>query len=227
MLASNIMTRARSVLQDSSGTRWSDSELLSWIGSGQRFIAIVRPDACSENAVLTLVAGTKQTIPSDGFRLLDVMRNIKTDGTGGRVVRYCDREALDGTEPGWHYGTAKQEIRNYIYDNRDPLHFYTSPPATTASKLEILYSKKPTDPTDSTSTLSISDLFEDPLLNYVLYRAYSKDAEVEQNATLSAGYLSACMSMLGVKTQKDAAFSPDLNSKGANPNVAALQAGGV
>lgn len=227
MLASDIISRARLVLLDADGTRWADSELLSWINSGQRFIALVRPDAVSSNFTITLAAGTKQAIPADGFRLLDIVRNIKPDNTGGRAVRYCDREALDATEPGWHYATAKQEIRNYVFDNRDPTNFYVSPPALNTSKLEIIYAKKPTDASTTASTLTLLDIYEDPLLNYVLYRAYSKDAEFGQNSALSGGYLSTCMSMLGAKTQRDAAFSPDLNSKGANPNPAALATGGV
>jgi hypothetical protein len=80
---------------------------------------------------------------------------------------------------------------------------------------------------DAASSLSIPDIYADPLLNYVLYRAYAKDAEFAQNQQLSASYLQIFQGMLGIKTQKDAAYSPDLNSKGASPNPGALQMGGV
>lgn len=226
MQASAIITRARTVLNDADGTRWTDSELISWINSGQRVIALVRPDSVSENAVLTLAAGTKQTLPGDGSRLLDVVRNIGANNAAGRAVRYVDRETLD-VMTDWHTHAQADSVKNWVYDGRDPTHFYVYPPAKNTSKLEILYAKNPTDATTSSSVLSVQDLYEDPLLNYVLHRAYGKEAEYGQNAALSSGYLQASLAMLGVKTQKDVGFSPELNSKGANPNAAALQVGGV
>lgn len=229
MIASDIINRARIVLNDADGIRWLDNELLGWINDGQRVIALVRPDSCVSNSVVTLVAGTKQSLPSDGLRLLDVVRNIAADGSGARTVRHVDRDVLDTQNVSWHTDTGAQLVKNYIYDNRDPKNFYVYPPALTSSKLEIIYSKNPTDVTATSSTIAVADIYADPLLNYVLHRAYSKDAEFAQNFQLSGTYLQIFQSMLGIKTSKDAAFSPDLNSKGKTtaPNAASLQMGGV
>lgn len=229
MLASDIITRARIVLNDADGVRWFDNELIAWINDGQRVIALVRPDASVGNTSLTLSAGTKQVIPSDGLRLLDVVRNLNADGSGGRVVRHVDRDILDTQNVNWHSETGQSVVKNYVYDNRDPKTFYVYPPALNTSRLEIVYSKNPTDATTTASVLAIADIYADPLLNYVLHRAYSKDAEFAQNFQLSATYLQIFQSMLGIKTSKDAAFSPDLNSRGktTSPNAAALQMGGV
>jgi hypothetical protein len=229
MIASDIINRARIVLNDADGVRWLDSELLGWINDGQRVIALVRPDACVSNSTITLVAGTKQSIPNDGLRLLDVMRNINPDNSGGRVVRHVDRDVLDTQNVNWHSESGQAVVKNYIYDNRDPKTFYVYPPALNTAKLEIIYSKNPTDVTATGSTVAVADIYADPLLNYVLHRAYSKDAEFAQNFQLSATYLQIFQSMLGIKTSKDAAFSPDLNSKGRTtaPSAASLQMGGV
>jgi hypothetical protein len=197
---------------------------------------MMRPDASVATFVMTLIAGTRQKIPTAGFRLLDVIRNVTTV-TGstpvdqvvtvpGRSVRIVDREVLDTQDPFWHTATASAEIKHFIYDNRSPTLFYVYPPATTAAKLEIVYSVAPTDVSASGDTLSISDIYLDIILNYVLYRAYSKDAEYASNAQLANSYLSIVNTMLGIKTQKDAAFSPDLNSKGSSP-AQGLTAGGV
>ena len=227
MLASDIISRARTVLSDSDGTRWSDSELLGWINDGQRAIALVRPDSSVADTAVTLIAGTKQSIPSNGLRLLDVMRNLNADGSGGRTVRSVDRDILDTQDLNWHSSTPAQVIKNFIYDNRNPKVFYVYPPATTASVLEIIYSRNPTDCSVTSSALDVADIYADPLLNYVLYRAYSKDAEFAANGQLSATYLTVFNSMLGLKTKKDASYSPDLNSKGASPSAVAIQMGGV
>lgn len=236
MKVSDITSRARILLNDQDGTRWLDNELVSWINDAQKLIALTRPDASVANQSLTLVVGTKQSIPASGFRLLDVVRNLGVDGvTGGRSIRHVDREVLDSQDPMWHASTTSGTIKHFIYDNRDPKNFYVYPPAVAGTKIEVMYSVAPTEivynsvtPNTTLNTdLSVSDIYLEAVLNYVMYRSYSKDAEFSQNPQLAAGYLQTVYSMLGIKTQKDVAFSPDLNSKGSMPNAAAIQAGGV
>jgi len=230
MLASDVVTRVRNVLQDADGTRWPDEELLIWLTDGQRTVVLVRPDACMRNESLDLVEGTKQKIPATGLRLLDVVRNV-----GGRAVRLVDREVLDTGNPNWHTATGNAVIRNYAYDDRDPKTFYVSPPAMkpdpskkpAKAVLEIMYSIVPADVVALTDELPLEDIYIDSLTNYVLFRCYSKDAQNAQNAALASGYLTTMMNMLGVKTKKDVAFSPDLNSKGSLPNPMAIQMEGV
>ena len=236
MKVSDIISRARILLNDQDGTRWLDNELVSWINDAQKLIALVRPDSSVSNSTVTLVAGTKQSIPAGGFRLLDIIRNIALDGiTGGRSIRVVDREVLDSQDPMWHTTTAAGTIKHFIYDNRNPLAYYVYPPAIAGTKIEVMYSVSPTEIVYNSGNvagtmntdLTVADIYLESVLNYAMYRAYSKDAEFSQNPQLAAGYLQTVYSMLGIKTQKDVAFSPDLNSKGAMPNAAAIQAGGV
>lgn len=226
MLASDIISRAQTVLNDVGGVRWTDAELLKWISDGQRVVAMVRPDASSLNTTVTLVAGTKQTLPADGVRLLDVIRNIKANGDPDRAVRLVERENLDAQNPNWH-AVSGPVVLNWMVDNRDPLNFYVYPKAAAGQKLEILYSRNPADVTSSSQNLSIPDIYAEPLFNYVLFRAYSKDADFGGNFALAQGYMQAFMSMLGIKTSKDFAFSPDANKIGGIPNPNAVRAGGV
>jgi hypothetical protein len=236
MIASDITSRVRILLNDIDATRWLDTELFKWINDSQKLVAMMRPDASVATFVMPLIAGTRQSIPTGGFRLLDVVRNVVTvTGTTaanqvvtvpGRSVRIVDREVLDTQDPMWHTATGSAEIKHFIYDNRSPTLFYVYPPATTAAKLEVVYSVAPTDVAAAGDTLSISDIYLDVILNYVMYRAYSKDAEYASNAALANSYLSIVNTMLGIKTQKDVAYSPDLNSKGSSP-AAGLTAGGV
>ena len=239
MKVSDITSRVHLLLNDLDGTRWTDSELVSWINDAQKLIAMVRPDASVSNSAITLAAGTKQAIPTGSFRLLDVIRNLGSDGaTPGRAIRYVDREVLDSQNPNWHTDTASSTIKHFVYDDRNPLVFYVYPPASAGTRIEAMYSVAPAqlvyDSTNSTTIttslatdLAVPDIYLESVVNYVLYRAYSKDAEFAQNAQLASGYLQTVYSMLGIKTQKDVAFSPDLNSKGAMPSTAAIQAGGV
>lgn len=237
MKANDVISRARILLNDQDGTRWLDSELVSWINDAQKLIAMTRPDASVSNTSVTLVAGTKQSLPASGFRLLDVIRNISATGAGGRAIRIVDREVLDSQDPFWHTSTESGTIKHFVYDNRDPKTYYVYPAAISGTKIEIMFSVSPTevvyDGTNATTiaaslntTLTVSDIYLEAVLNYSMYRAYSKDAEFSQNPQLAAGYLQTVYSMLGIKTQKDVAFSPDLNSKGSMPSPG-IQAGGV
>jgi hypothetical protein len=227
MLASDIISRAQAVLNDAGGIRWTDSELLKWISDAQRVIALVRPDSCSLNYTLVLAAGTKQTLPDDGLRLLDVIRNLTSAGGPDRSVRMVDRESLDAQDYNWHSRAATGKVTNFVYDNRDPTHFYVYPQANAGMKLEILYSKNPAELTATTDALSIPAIYSEPLFNYVLFRAYSKDAEFAANAALAQGYLQVCTTLLGIKTSKDFAFSPEANTQGVTPNIMSAKAGGV
>lgn len=227
MLASELVSRAQTVLNDAAGARWPEAELLKWISDGQRVIVLVRPDAYSINESLTLVDGTKQTLPSGGLRLLDVIRNLTSTGGPDRSVRMVDRETLDAQDYNWHVSSSTGKVINFVYDNRDPTHFYVYPKAAAGMKLEILYSKAPAEITTSSTALVVADVYAEPLFNYVLFRAYSKDAEYAANAALAQGYFQVFMSLLGLKTTKDFAFSPETNKIGATPNLLAAKVGGV
>lgn len=222
MLASDIISSVRVVLNDGAGVYWTDSEMLGWVNDAQLVVAVVRPDSVSDTADVTLVAGSKQSLPTDGIRLLDIVRN-----TGGRAVRLIERETLDLFDPSWHTGTASSTVKHYVYDNRVPMTFYVYPPATAGSSVEMTYSKMPTPATSASSALTIPEIYKDIMVNYVLFRAYSKDAEHAANAGLASTYLQILNSLTGVKLSKDVAFQPALNVRGDMPNQMAIQTGGV
>ena len=67
----NIFTRVADTLQDVGNVRWTSAELLRYLNDGRRELAINKPDIYSEHSSVALVAGTKQSIPSDGNRFID------------------------------------------------------------------------------------------------------------------------------------------------------------
>lgn len=72
ILASSIITKAATLLQDPTNVRWPADELLGWLNDGQREIVLQKPDAYSINEAVKLAAGTKQALPAAGIRLLAV-----------------------------------------------------------------------------------------------------------------------------------------------------------
>ena len=77
--AQSIIRRCVETLQDTTSIRWPVAELVRYLNDGQREIIVHRPDAMVTNAAQALVAGSRQAIPSNGTKLIDVVRN--TGGT--------------------------------------------------------------------------------------------------------------------------------------------------
>jgi len=207
--AKTIIDKAATQLIDIAGVRWTRAELLGWLNDGMRQIVLIQPSASSTTAAVQLVAGTRQSIPSDGWLLLQVYRNLGTNGsTPGRAIRIVSREVLDGFNPNWHTDTAKAEVRNYIYDVQDQLAFYVYPPNTGTQYIELNYSAQPANLTAETQTIPLFDVFQSALVDYILYRACSKDAEYAPGLQLSSGYLATFTAAITGKTESETINDP-------------------
>lgn len=157
----SVIDRVQQVLQDTTGVRWPVvEELVLWINDAQREIALLKPDASAVNETVTLAAGTKQTIPSNGNRLLKVVRNVV--GTApSSSIRLIDGNILDSQTPDWHSagvsGAAAHTttIKHYIYNDQNPRVFYVYPGALGSTvKVDIIYSANPA-PVQALSAVSV------------------------------------------------------------------------
>lgn len=189
--------------------RWKDDELVRWINDSRMAILVRRPSACSKVANLILDAGTQQNIPADGVVLLDVIRNMGVDGTTiGRAIRRTDRQNIDDVDPDWHIATGSAVISQYTYDDRTPYIFFVSPPAIAGTQVAISYAAIPAEIAATTDTLEIGLENLDAVVNYVAYRAKSKDSEYA-NAGEAQAYYGAFNDALGVVKQAQAETSPN------------------
>lgn len=217
----SLIVRAGDLLQDVTNIRWTQDELLRWLNDGQREIVLQRPEASAVNASVLLVSGTKQTLPALGLRLLDLPRNMGVGGsTPGRAIRLVQREVLDAQLPDWHSSTASVPVKHFMFDERNPRNYYVYPPvpASPTAYAEAIYSTAPTDCTLG-GNLNLDDIYGNVILDYVLYRAYSKDAEYAANGQRAVAYYQVFASALGIKDAADMKASPnknDLYSSGGN-----------
>lgn len=219
MLASAILNRASRTLFDLTNVRWPETELLDYIADAQNAIILHRPDANAVNATMPLVAGSRQTLPTGGIRFLRATRNMGNGSTPGRAIRECSRVALDNENPNWHYDSASAVIQHYIFDNVDPRHFYVYPPAlSSAVNIEVIYSALPDPVTGPSSVLTLPDQYINAIYDWVLYRAYSKDASYAGNLQRAQHHLQAFAAYLGVTMQIEFAAA---SSQGATPTAAA------
>ena len=226
--AVDILDRASIILQDNTNVRFPNDELLKFFNDAQKEVVLHRPDANMQNAAFTPVNGSKQTIPTSGLRLIDVVRNV-----GGYAITQIDRKILDETLPNWHntVQNATKKIEHFVFDPADPKTFYVYPKAINASdSIEIIYSSAPgeisiTDAnwgSSSTATghggqyISIDDIYANCILDYILYRAYQKDSEFAGNAQRSMMHYQGFANALGVKTQVDGVITPSPSNPDMN-----------
>ena len=224
----SVIDRVQVTLQDTTGIRWPEtSELILWVNDAQREVALLKPDASATNDTITLVTGTKQTIPSAGNRLLRIVRNMSaaSGGTGKRSIRLVSREILDAQTPDWHDPTVGGDaahgtvVKHYMYDEQDPRNFYVYPGVSGTAYIEIVYSANPTTVTAS-DNLSIPDIYANAVMNYVLYMAYMKDAEYAGNSQRAANHYQLFTASVTGKAQVDLITTPNAESL-SNPNLTA------
>ena len=218
--AKTIIDKASIQLIDLTNIRWTRAELLSWLNDGLRQIVTIQPSASSTTVSKQLTVGTRQYIPTDGWLLLSIYRNMGTNGTTpGRVIRIISREILDSFNPNWNTVTATAEVRNYMYTDQDQLAFYVYPPNTGTQYIELNYSVQPVDLTLETQPIPIFDVFQSALVDYILYRACSKDAEYAPGVQLSQSYMATFVAAIQGKNQSEITSNPTQSLGPSNPPV--------
>ena len=204
----DVINQAAYMLTDPGAVRWTKPTLLKWFNEAQRAVVLRRPDSLAINETFSCVDGAKQVLPAIGIRLIDVVRVV-----GGSAITNVDRTLIDSHIRDWYSLTPSAALEHYIYDERDPKTFYVYPPATAGTDIEIIYSKSPDEvvianfDTD-TQVISVDDVFANALQEYILYKAWTKDAEHAGNQNRANSHFNQFRVAIGEKTQADAMMAP-------------------
>jgi len=201
MDSTTIIDKVRIILQDPDAVRWNADELLGWLNDGQREIVLLKPEAntSSFDTDLTTVGETRFSIPSDGVSLVEVVRNQ----TGNkRAIRLIDRAFLDAQNPDWHTGNSTAEIKYYMVDPRNPREFLVSPPSDGSAIVEIIYTSNPAEVV-ADGDIGIDAIYANALVDYISYRAYSKDADHAANGQRAIAAYGTFLQSLGLQTQAE------------------------
>jgi hypothetical protein len=216
--AVDLIQRAQIVLQDTTGTRWPELELQMWLNDAYREIILQRPDANTQTGEFTCTEGTRQRLTDvfpSALRVIDVVRNLAETSRKG-AIRLINRAVLDDQRRTWHAESGTVDVEHYMFDPLLPREFFVYPPASSSAVLEVVYSSVPVGHTLSEAELQdagtdelirIVDSFANAILDYMLYRAYSKDAEYTGNAQRAVMHREAMLASLGVASQASAAVT--------------------
>lgn len=201
ILASALIAQAHTIQEDAAATRWPDAEHLDWLNAGSREIAILALDANTVIGNLSLVAGTKQSLPTGALSLKRLVRNMGVGGaTPGLAINPATHRELDAVLPNWHAATATLVVKNYVYDPMEPLTFYVYPPMSGATVVEAAYPALPSTVGSVGTAISLSDRYANALLDYMLYRGFLKDSDIAGMAGRAAFHRQAFDTALGRTT---------------------------
>lgn len=211
--AQSVIRRVVETLQDQTSIRWPIPELARYLNDGQREIKLHRPDTVRQTGDITLVAGSRQALPVNADKLIEIWHNKNSL----RAVQMVDRRILDDQTPGWHALPGSQEILHYTYDARIPTEFFVYPPAATGAALVGAFSVTPTDvaePADGslftavTGNVAVIDSLANCLQDYILYRAYTKDSEYAGNGARAQAHYAAFANALGLELKGTVGVMP-------------------
>lgn len=223
-LASQIITRALIVLQDVDAVRWSFAELYEWVYDAQLAIVLAKPSALAASVAIEMQSGTLQKLAApDHLSLLRVTRNLQGPAearTGGRAVRPTTRDILDTTAPDWHFASPKAEVRQIVFDEACPREFYVYPANNGSGVVEAVVALTPVMPAitgDATAIesyavpLALPEIYMLPVLDFALYRAYSKDA-AGADAGRATFHYQQFATAVGIKIQVESGTSPNVRA---------------
>lgn len=209
MKFSDLERMVGDVLNDFSHITWTPSQVQDWLVDAEKAIISVRSDAGAVTESVALVAGTRQSLPLGGIKLLSVVRNMGDGVSPGLGIRLVERGIKDDSNPAWHTDTESSTIYEYIFDDRMPTSYFVSPPAVADSFVEIEYSKEP-GPYDFNNdpSTTISDIYIPHIIEWALYRCFSRSDERTPDYARSQAHYRRWGEMLGLKLSSDIEVSP-------------------
>lgn len=206
MKASAVLQIVDGLMLDTDKTRWTLADRMMWLNEGQLAIVSIRHDAKSATLDLTLIAGSRQSIPATALRLLGISRN-----KGGRGITLVSREVMNDLSTSWYTATGKSVIKHYAHDPRVPKEFDTFPPAVAGTIIESQCSLVPTDCVNEDSDIDIDPTYAPALANWICHRAFLRDGESPYAQARAQSYLGAFQLLLTGKTGSDMSSTPAAN----------------
>lgn len=199
-----IIDTAAARVIDSDFIRWSITDWLRILHDAYKAVLVARPDAYAQAYDFLCVDGVEQRLEDGTNLLLNVVNNV-----GGKSVRGpIDMILLDNYRPNWRMDAAMDHIDCYMYDERAPQTFYVYPPAKVGLKLRVITSTVPAVPKaidyEEEKPSALAPIFDNPLIEYMIYLAFSEDNEFAANANKAQQSFAVFQSLLGIKNDSDA-----------------------
>lgn len=187
---------------------------VDFYNAAMKQLVLVRPDSHVKTVQHQLtVNNTRQAMPADSIRLIDITRNLGSGGTTpGKPIRQVDRGVLEDFNSSWHSATGETVIEFFSYDMSTPDIFWVSPKphATTAVYVEMYHSYlfDDVDTADiATTEIEANNVFLEPLRFLMMSRAFGMDTDSTPNSSRSVQFEQSFYQALGIELQSGMAIS--------------------
>ena len=218
VLASDIIVQVAGDLRDTGFVRWTKADHYQYITAAKRTLVMIRPDAFSVTVPFCLIPfSTRQQLPSNGVSVIDIVRNMGADGnTPGAPVTVTTKAALDESNINWHTDTWTTEVTNFCFDERSNRSLFITPPPANGVFVELVYSKLPVPVVADTDVIDTDDIFFTVLIDYCLFKAYSRNNDSQGDAEKAKMHLATFLSALGQSQQASMLMSPNTSTLGTS-----------
>lgn len=209
-----LAARITTVLRDTGYDSWTLPSIHDAILEAEKTIVIFRPDASAVDREFACVEGIRQSLAAltgpAAYRLLKVKYNLSSEGFPGRSIYLVSEGDLDAMHPDWRSDPVGTAIREFMFDQREPLLFYIYPRVAAGTKCQISYSAVPAayGVVDENTVTNISDLYAPMIIEFALYRLFGHDTEGSANYARSQQRLANFQAMMGVKVTAEGIFGP-------------------
>ncbi|NML34515.1 phage adaptor protein [Paraburkholderia antibiotica] len=226
MIAGAIALEVAKLLSDAEPghkfTRWTKAELIEYANDAALQITQLRALEFSQPHKLELVAGARQTLPAGGIFF---SRVAGTYDAYGRVVGQpsatdsaATRIAANWFEPiVCRTPTRDYIVRSYSLDPDDQGAFYVDPPVPPGAKVEalVVYTAEP-EAAGKDGALGVPGVYHNAVIEWMLYRAYSKDTESATDATRASEHLKLFTDLMGAAEQVYERYLKQVTSNAAS-----------
>ena len=173
----DIISEASRLLNDPRNEQWAVRELLDWVNEGLQALVTLLPNQFITYTTLTLVSGTKQVLPAGSVGIKTCIRSLDpTTSVPIGAIGLIDFDVLDSYSPEWHLAPPATPEEWAPDPSGNPLVFWVNPPAFAGAKVDVELISNPAVLQIDT-TIPIEARYHSKLVDYVVYRALSKDAD--------------------------------------------------
>lgn len=184
----DIVKRVSVQLYDEGNANWSEPELAEWFTEGLNALATLRPDLFTRTRTIPLEQdAARQALPDDAIRVTRVL-GVRDGGEDAslRALTRFDLRSMSAAHPDWQAATGKP--RQYSTTADQQVFWLYPAPSGSAYFADVeavvVPEVPPVDTWDDSDsvTIELDTRFQRSLVDYVLYRALSKDSEHTANA---------------------------------------------
>ena len=203
---------------------YTDDDLLYYINDAQFAVTLLRPDAKAQIAYAKVRRGVTQSLTpasmyEDGIgadalvrpvrRLQSISHNVMTGTTISGPIARADMDAFNQT---LHADTSlAEEADNFAYNKENPLTYYLYPGISAAGVdrfIQVEVSVVPLALAALTSPLDIDDVYQPAIMEWAIFRAWSRDSERSPTGRRAMTRFRNFFSLMGVSIQADSFINP-------------------